>query len=236
MGYLDSTIITVDAVLTKKGRQLLSHGNEPGQMGFNISAFTLSDTGVDYTLWNPDHPSGSAHYGEAIENLPMTEALVHSQYAYRNKLITLPRTTKALPTLESSQDPTQTWVFTAQVERPITFNIVGFAGGGAGGGMHLLVQDSNVIKSTTGTLLDITGNALSFIYEQDTPQAALYELQGQGPNFTFMISPQTITNLAGASTNITAIHALTGAYVTLAVHVDHNEDVRPATTQRSIGG
>ena len=39
----------------------------------------MSDTGVDYTLWNPDHPSGSAFYGEAIENLPMLEASVHAK-------------------------------------------------------------------------------------------------------------------------------------------------------------
>jgi hypothetical protein len=229
MGYLSKDEITVDAVLTKKGRQMISAGNQ-----LNISAFTLSDTGVDYTLWNADHPSGSAYYGEAIEGLPMTEALVHSQYAYRNKLVTLEKDTVAMPTLESSKDPTQTWAFTTTTAAPITFNIVGFNGTG-GGGMHLLIQDRNVIQSTTGTLLDITGNALSFIYEQDVPQAALYEIAGGGPNFTFQINPQTINAAEGASTNITAIHALTGAYVTLAVHVSYNADARPTSTQRSQG-
>jgi len=229
MGYLSKDEITVDAVLTKKGRQMISAGSQ-----LNISAFTLSDTGIDYTLWNPDHPSGSAFYGEAIEGLPMTEALVHSQYAYRNKLVTLNRDTVAMPTLESSKDPTQTWAFTTTTTAPITFNIVGFSGGG-GGGMHLLVQDRNVITSTSGTLLDITGNALSFIYEQDVPQAALYELAGGGPNFTFQITPRTISAPEGASTNITAIHALTGAYVTLAVHVSYNADARATSTQRSQG-
>ena len=82
MGYLDSTSITVDAVLTKKGRQLISGG---GQLAVNF--FSLSDTGVDYNLWNPDHTSGSAYYGEAIENLPQVEALPNSQYALRNKRI-----------------------------------------------------------------------------------------------------------------------------------------------------
>jgi hypothetical protein len=64
MGYLDSDTITVDAILTKKGRQIISQGG-----GLNINTFTLSDTGVDYTLWNADHPSGSAYYGEAIEQI-----------------------------------------------------------------------------------------------------------------------------------------------------------------------
>ena len=66
MGYLDNTSVTVDAVLTKKGREILSRGQQ-----LNITSFTCSDEGVDYTLWNPDHPSGSAYYGEAIENLTM---------------------------------------------------------------------------------------------------------------------------------------------------------------------
>ena len=83
MGYLDNSTIVVDAVLTKQGRKLLALGQ-----GLNISYFTLTDTGVDYSLWNPDHPSGSAYYGEAIEKLPQVEASVHSQYALRNKLIT----------------------------------------------------------------------------------------------------------------------------------------------------
>ena len=51
MGYLDNSSITVDAVLTKKGREILKDGGN-----LNITSFTLSDTGVDYTLWNTDHP------------------------------------------------------------------------------------------------------------------------------------------------------------------------------------
>ena len=83
MGYLDGSTITVDAILTKNGRQILSQGG-----ALNVSAFTLSDTGVDYTLWNVDHASGSAFYGEAIENLPQVEALPAAQYQLRNKLVT----------------------------------------------------------------------------------------------------------------------------------------------------
>ena len=82
MGYLDNSSITVDAVLTKKGREILKNGGD-----LNITSFTLSDTGVDYSLWNADHPSGSAFYGEAIENLPMLEANVHAEYNLRNRLI-----------------------------------------------------------------------------------------------------------------------------------------------------
>ena len=94
MGYLDNSSVTVDAVLTKKGREILKDGGN-----LNITSFTLSDTGVDYTLWNPDHPSGSAYYGEAIENLPMLESSVHAEYNLRNRLISLNQNTVAIPAL-----------------------------------------------------------------------------------------------------------------------------------------
>ena len=92
MGYLDNSTIVVDAVLTKQGRKLLALGQ-----GLNISYFTLTDTGVDYSLWNPDHPSGSAYYGEAIENLPNLEALPNSAYFMRNNLLSLSRDVRAMP-------------------------------------------------------------------------------------------------------------------------------------------
>ena len=58
MGYLNNSIITVDAILTKKGRELLAKGDG----SFKITQFALSDDEIDYTLYNPTHPSGSAFY------------------------------------------------------------------------------------------------------------------------------------------------------------------------------
>ena len=92
MGYLDNSTIVVDAVLTKEGRRLLSEGQ-----GLDIQYFTLSDSGIDYNLWNPDHPSGSAYYGEAIENLPSLEAIPRGQFYMRNKLITLNQDVTGFP-------------------------------------------------------------------------------------------------------------------------------------------
>jgi len=54
MGYLDKSIITVDAILTKKGRELLARGDG----SFKITQFALADDEIDYTLYNPSHPSG----------------------------------------------------------------------------------------------------------------------------------------------------------------------------------
>ena len=67
MSYLSSTSVVVDAILTKKGRELLARNDG----SFRITQFSLSDDEVDYTLYNPNHPSGSAFYGEAIEAMPL---------------------------------------------------------------------------------------------------------------------------------------------------------------------
>ena len=56
MAYLSNTSVVVDAILTNTGRQLLSQNDG----SFQITQFSLSDDEVDYTLYNPNHPSGSA--------------------------------------------------------------------------------------------------------------------------------------------------------------------------------
>lgn len=96
MGYLDNSLITVDAVLTKKGRECLAKGDG----SFNIVQFALADDEVDYTLYNPSHPSGSAYYGQAIENMPLMEAFVDENQCMKYKLVTLPRGTSKLPVLD----------------------------------------------------------------------------------------------------------------------------------------
>ena len=96
MGYLDNSIVTVDAILTKKGRELLARGDG----SFKITQFALADDEIDYTLYNPSHPSGSAFYGEAIENMPLLEAFPDETQIMKYKLTTLPRGTSKLPVLD----------------------------------------------------------------------------------------------------------------------------------------
>ena len=93
MGYLNNTSVVVDAILTDKGRQLLAQNDG----SFQITQFSLSDDEVDYTLYNPNHPSGSAFYGEAIENMPIIQAFPEANEIMKYKLITLPRGTAKLP-------------------------------------------------------------------------------------------------------------------------------------------
>jgi hypothetical protein len=95
MGYLNNSIVTVDAILTTKGRQLLAANNGT----FLITQFALADDEIDYSLYNPNHPSGSAYYGEAIENMPLLEAFPQETQMMKYKLITLPRGTAKVPIL-----------------------------------------------------------------------------------------------------------------------------------------
>jgi len=95
MGYLNNTVVTVDAILTDVGRQLLAQQN--GQ--FRITQFALADDEIDYTLYNPNNPSGSAYYGQAIENMPLLEAFPQATQTMKYKLVTLPRGTAKLPIL-----------------------------------------------------------------------------------------------------------------------------------------
>ena len=96
MGYLNNSIITIDAILTKKGRELLALNNG----SFRITQFALADDEIDYTLYNPSHPSGSAYYGEAIQNMPLLEAFPDETQDMKYKLVTLPRGTAKLPVLD----------------------------------------------------------------------------------------------------------------------------------------
>jgi len=96
MGYLNNAVITVDAILTTKGRQLLAQNNG----SFRITQFALSDDEIDYTMYNPNHPSGSAYYGEAITSMPLLEAFPEETQIMKYKLVTLPRGTAKMPILD----------------------------------------------------------------------------------------------------------------------------------------
>ena len=95
MGYLNNAVITVDAILTTKGREALASNDG----SFQITQFALADDEIDYTLYNPSHPSGSAYYGEAIVNQPLLEAFPLESQIMKFKLATLPRGTAKMPIL-----------------------------------------------------------------------------------------------------------------------------------------
>jgi len=95
MGFLDNTSITVDAILTKKGRELLAAGDD----SFKITQFALADDEIDYNLWDTAHPNGSNYYGAVIENMPILEAFTDQNQVMKYKLVTLEKSTTAMPTI-----------------------------------------------------------------------------------------------------------------------------------------
>jgi len=95
MGYLSNTELTVDAILTKKGREKLAAGQ-----GLNITQFALADDEIDYSLYEPAHPLGSAYYDVAIKNMPVLEANPDETQVMKYKLVTLPKNTTRIPVVE----------------------------------------------------------------------------------------------------------------------------------------
>jgi len=206
MGYLDNSSITVDAVLTKKGREILKNGGD-----LNITSFTLSDTGVDYTLWNTSHPSGSARYGDAIEKLPMLEANVHAEYNLRNRLISLNQQTVAIPALvltgmDAKGSTTLTFNEGDERKGRIGVELVGFNSMG-NMGMYFVIQDPSIISTTAQLSANLSGTSRMFLQEQDIPFAQEYRFVGNN----FMISPIQ-QDKAGKVTNIYVVDIETGAY------------------------
>jgi len=121
MGYLLNNVVTVDAILTKKGRELLARADG----SFRITKFALSDDEIDYTLYNPDHPSGSAYYGEAIEAMPLMEAFPDETQIMKYKLITLPRGTAKMPIIGIGQTNITLKQTEEKTISPKTFNYLG---------------------------------------------------------------------------------------------------------------
>ncbi len=94
MAYLDNNVLTVNAILTKKGREILAKTG-----GLNITAFALADDEIDYTQFNPNHPLGSAYYDIAIRNTPVMEPITDESQLMKYKLVTLNDGVTAVPTI-----------------------------------------------------------------------------------------------------------------------------------------
>ena len=138
MGYLDNTSITVDAILTKKGREILAKGADE----FRITQFALADDEIDYTLWNPAHPLGTNYYGIAIDNMPLIEAIPDETQIMKYKLVTLRKRTTRIPVVTVPQTSlTLVAGGDAVIVRPNTSN---FEGGNSTLGYTAILSNSDV--------------------------------------------------------------------------------------------
>jgi len=146
MGYLSNSVVTVDAILTKKGRELLAKGDG----SFKITQFALADDEIDYTLYNPDHISGSAYYGEAIENMPLLEAFPDETQIMKYKLTTLPRGTAKLPILDLGYSAIRLKQGASLAITPQTLNYLGTTQTFEAGGYVATMADARVVNTFNG--------------------------------------------------------------------------------------
>ena len=153
MGYLNNNTITVDAILTKRGRELLARNDG----SFKITQFALSDDEIDYTLFNENHPNGSQYAGEAIENMALIEALPDENNMMLHKLITLPRGTSKLPIVSANISKVQLTIgATMRLDRRLLNAFTGVGGSGLGTGTKTTSTYTSTAISET-----VVGNSFS---------------------------------------------------------------------------
>ena len=146
MGYLNNSVVTVDAILTKKGRELLARGDG----SFKLTQFALADDEIDYTLYNPNHPSGSAYYGEALENMPLLEAFPDETQIMKYKLTTLPRGTTKIPVLDLGYAAITLKQGASLAITPQTLNYLGSTNTFEANGYSATIADARVLGTFVG--------------------------------------------------------------------------------------
>ena len=161
MGFLNNTNVTVDAVLTKKGRELLAKGENQ----FNITKFALADDEVDYRLWDVTHPNGSDYYGNVIESMPLLEAFPDENHVMRYKLVTLPKSTQAMPILEVAQSSvTLSRLNSVSIINPSTQN-----GSDDTLGYTFILHNQSMarLRVRAGAQVSATGTTVPFFLDED---------------------------------------------------------------------
>ena len=219
MGYLNNTVVTVDAILTTKGRELLAKNDG----SFRITQFAMADDEIDYTLYNPNHPSGSAYYGEAIDNMPLLEAFPDETQIMKYKLVTLPRGTAKLPILDlgstsftlkqganlnitpqtlnyagGNQSETSGYTFTiSDVRLFSTYNGVGVdtAAAQALNTNSTQTLGTNVSKTVIGTTLSLRATTVNTLFGNNTSLKATLTVEGRDSGARLTI-PFTITKVS----------------------------------------
>ena len=147
MGYLNNSVVTIDAILTTKGRQALAKNDG----SFRITQFGLADDEIDYTLYNPNHPSGSAYYGEAIVNMPLLEAFPQETQMMKYQLVTLPRGTAKLPVLDLGYSSITLKQGASLAITPQTLNYLGNQSLRETSGYTATISDVRLMSTFNGT-------------------------------------------------------------------------------------
>lgn len=201
MSYLSTTSVVVDAILTKKGRELLARNDG----SFRITQFSLADDEIDYTLYNPTHPSGSAFYGEAIEAMPIIQAYPDDTEIMKYKLITLPRGTAKIPVIDVGYSSITLRQGASLAITPQTLNYLGATSTFEQSGYVVTVGDVRVLSSFNGVGIN-------------TPEAtALNTTTTIGTNVsktvigtTINLTATTVNTLFGSNTQLQTLLVVVG--------------------------
>jgi hypothetical protein len=210
MAYLNNSVVTIDAILTKKGRELLARSDG----SFRITQFALSDDEIDYTLYNPTHPSGSAFYGEAIDNMPLLEAFPDETQIMKYKLVTLPRGTSKMPVLNIGYASIALKQGASLAITPQTLNYLGNNQVFETNGYTVTVSDVRVLNNITATGVN-TPDALALNSTSTIGTNVSKTVVGT----TISLTATTVNTLFGSNTalyaNLTIVGRDSGARVTV---------------------
>lgn len=211
MAILNPDFVIVDAILTKKGRELLARNDG----SFQITQFALADDEIDYTLYNPNHPSGSAFYGEAIAHMPIIEAFPDESQIMRYKLVTLPRGTSKLPVVNLGYNSISLKQGASLTITPQTLNYLGATSSYEASGYIVTVSDIRLLSLFSGSGISASQVGLPNLNTTSGTKLSKSEL---GTSFT--ITGTTIntlfgTNLTQLTTTITVIGRDSGARITI---------------------
>lgn len=218
MGYLNNSVITVDAILTKKGRELLARNDG----SFRITQFALSDDEIDYTLYNPIHPSGSAYYGEAIENMPLLEAFPDEQQIMKYKLVTLPRGTAKLPVLDLGYASINMKQGAQLAITPQTLNYLGNTQTFESSGYSATIGDVRLFSQYQGQGINTTS-----AQTQNSTQTLGTNVSKTVIGTQINLTSTTINTLFGSQTQLrttlTVVGLNSGARLTIPVTITQNQ-------------
>ena len=215
MAILNNTVVTVDAILTTKGRELLARNDG----SFQITQFSLADDEIDYTLYNPTHPSGSAFYGEAIEAMPIIQAFPEDTQIMRYKLVTLPRGTSRLPVVSLGYNTITLKQGASLTITPQTLNYLGATSTFEANGYVATISDIRLLSSFTGTGITTTTVGTTGLA---TTTGTVLSKSEIGTSFT--LTGTTVNTLFGSSlttlaTTITVVGRDSGARITIPVNI-----------------
>ena len=203
MGYLNNQVVTVDAILTTKGRELLAKNDG----SFRITQFALADDEIDYTLYNPNHPSGSAFYGEAIQNMPLLEAFPQETQIMKYKLATLPRGTAKLPVLDLGYSAISLQQGAALSITPQTLNYLGNNQTYETSGYSATISDVRLLSTYTGVGINTTA-AINASVASTTTLGTNVSKTIIGTQFNLRAT--TVNTLFGSNTQLSATLTVVG--------------------------